>query len=103
MGELDKTGKALSLRWNDLQAQEYEVQFSRDANFESTKTLLDTKKTVRPELSVLNLDSGKHYVRYRAIESDGFVGNWSSTMEAEIPSRWPPSMWMILGWALIGL
>ncbi len=101
-GELDKDGRALNLRWNDLQAKEYELQFSRDPDFESGKSKIETKKATRPELAILNLEAGKHYIRYRAIESDGFVGHWSSTMETEVPSSWAILI-KILGWAAIAL
>ncbi|MEY4294384.1 MAG: hypothetical protein RLY82_72 [Pseudomonadota bacterium] len=101
-GELDKDGRALNLRWKDMQAKEYELQFSREPDFESGKSKIEAKKATRPELAILNLEAGKHYIRYRAIEADGFVGNWSSTMEAEVPSSWEILI-KILGWAAIAL
>jgi hypothetical protein len=101
-GELGKDGRALNLRWKDMQAKEYELQFARDSDFDSGKSKIEIKKAIRPELAILNLEAGKHYIRYRAIETDGFVGHWSSTMETEVPSSWAILI-KILGWAAIAL
>lgn len=101
-GELDEGGRNLSLRWNDMQAKEYEVQISRESDFVAIKSPIVTKKTARPELSIASIDSGKHYIRYRAIEADGFVGDWSSTMETTVPKSWS-SVLIMLGWAVLAL
>lgn len=101
-GDLDKSGKNLSVRWSDLRAKEYEVQIAREPNFESPQLPLVIKRTTRPELSITNIESGTHFLRYRAIEADGFVGHWSSTMETTVPKSW--SSWLhMLGWTILAL
>lgn len=101
-GELDNSGRIMSLRWNDMQAKEYEVQIAREPDFEATKSAVVIKKTSRPELSITSIDSGKHFIRYRAIESNGLVGDWSSTMETTVPKSWS-SLLIMLGWAVLAL
>ncbi len=101
-GQLDKGGKILNLRWSDQGAKEYELQFAREPSFDATKSLLVLKTTTRPEVSIPDIASGRHFIRYRAIETDGFVSGWSSTMEVTVPTNWMP-LWIFLGWAATAL
>jgi hypothetical protein len=99
-GKLDENAKALGLRWEDQKAQEYEVQVAREPTFDPLKSPILTKKVVDPQSIVPNPETGKHFIRYRAIEDDGFVSSWSSTMEVEVPVDWRP-LWLFLGGVLL--
>ncbi len=101
-GTVGADDKALNLRWSDQQAKEYEVQLAGEPSFDPAKSSIVAKTTVRPEVSIPHIASGKYFIRYRAIESDGFVGGWSSTMEVTVPTNWMP-LWILLGWAAIAL
>jgi hypothetical protein len=101
-GGIDKEGKALNLRWDDQKAKEYEVQLANESSFDATKSQIVVKTTGRPDISIPDLKSGQYFVRYRAIEADGFVGGWSGTMEVTVPFNWMP-VWIFLGWAAIAL
>jgi hypothetical protein len=99
----EKDGDSMILRWRDTKAKEYELQFSRTSDFDASQSKIETKKTTLPELAINNFQMGKHFIRYRAIERDGFVGNWSNIMEIDVPNRWDVLIKILLGWAVLAL
>jgi hypothetical protein len=101
-GKVGTGDKALNLRWSDQQAKEYEVQLAGEPSFDAAKSSIITKTTTRPEVSIPNIESGQYFIRYRATESDGFVGGWSSPMEVTVPTNWAP-LWILLSWIAIAL
>jgi hypothetical protein len=100
-GKIDKNDRTLHLRWADQKVKEYEVQVSRTDGFDSvTKESVVTTYTVKkPELDIPDAAAGKHFIRYRAIEENGFISGWSGTMEADVPKDWR-SLWLFF-WAAI--
>ena len=96
VAKLDEDAKALNLRWEDQKVKEYEVQVSRNASFNNLKSPVTTQKTVKPELAIKNPEPGQYFMRYRAVEADGFVSGWSATMSVDIPNNWTP-IWLFLG------
>jgi FecR protein len=101
-GKVGTGDKALNLRWSDQQAKEYEVQLAGEPSFDAAKSSIVAKTTTRPEVSIPNIESGQYFIRYRATESDGFVGGWSSPMEVTVPTNWAP-LWILLSWIAIAL
>ncbi len=100
-GEIDKNDRTLHLRWTDQRVREYEVQMSRTDGFDgATKEGVVVTHTVKkPELDIPDAAAGKHFIRYRAIEENGFISGWSGTMEVDVPKDWR-SLWLFF-WAAI--
>ena len=82
--QVNPEDKTLALRWADQKAAKYQVQVARDEAFKSPMLV----ETQRAELMLVNPQSGYHYIRYRAVEQDGFVGGWSESMRVDVPVDW---------------
>lgn len=99
-GKIDQNDRTLHLRWADQGAKGYEVQISRTGFDSSVKeTDLITRTVIKPELDIPDATAGKHFIRYRSVEENGFVSGWSGTMEIEVPKDWR-SFWFFF-WAAI--
>jgi hypothetical protein len=95
-GAFDPGAKALSVRWADQAAASYEVQHTTALSFDDARTQPTLIKTDKNEVTIANPQSGPHLLRYRAIEKDGFVGDWSPAMGLDIPApKWP--IWTTVG------
>jgi hypothetical protein len=99
--KLNDNFRTLHLSWADQRAKEYEVQISRTANFESNNTPSDLiiYTVKKPVLDIPDPTAGKHFVRYRALEENGVLSGWSSTMEVDVPKELR-SLWFFF-WAAI--
>ena len=100
-GKIDANDRTLHLRWADQNVKEYEVQVSRTDNFEGAakEGIVMTHIVKKPELDIPDAAAGKHFIRYRAIEENGFISGWSGTMEVDVPKDWR-SLWLFF-WTAI--
>jgi hypothetical protein len=85
---IDTQSKIMHLRWSDQKASSYDIERSRDKEDFGNATKSVLYKSLRNEIGLANLDSGVHFIRYRAIEPDGFIGTWSDAMKIDIPTDW---------------
>jgi hypothetical protein len=92
--------QTLVLRWPDQKAARYEVQLARANDFESGRTEVTTTVVTTPSITFKNLDAGLYFVRYRAIEQDGFVNGWSPASQLNVPLDWKKIL-MFLGGVLM--
>lgn len=82
-GGLSEDGQRLQLGWTARQQDRQQVQLARDPQF---STLLAQDELTEARWSVARPEQpGEVYFRYRAVEPDGFVTPWSSTLKIEIP------------------
>jgi hypothetical protein len=92
--------QAIVLRWPDQKAARYDIQLSRTERFEGERSEVVTYISDKPSMTLQNLAYGEHFLRYRAIEQDGFVGGWSGTSRIDVPLDWKKIL-MFLGGVLI--
>ena len=100
-GKLNEYDRTLHLRWADQSVKEYEVQVSRVANFDSNMKEGDfvTHTVKKPELDIPDPAAGKHFIRYRFVEENGFVSGWSGITEMDVPKDLR-SLWLLI-WTAI--
>ncbi len=79
--------QALTVRWPDQKAARYDVQIASHKDFSDSQVLL-TQSFDKPLAVLRQLQPGEYFLRYRAIEADGFVGGWSSASKVEVPIDW---------------
>lgn len=84
-------GNRVGFSWGAEPQQTFDFQLASDAEF---KTLVQELKLTQPEVVIDKpSQSGVYYMRFRAIDADGFVGPYSSAQTIEVkPSRW----WLLL-------
>ncbi len=77
-------GKKVKVSWKgDGNAIRYEVQIASDKKF--TKTLVVTKaKKGTDNISIKYKKTGNAYVRVRAVDKYGYVGEWSSIKQVKV-------------------
>ncbi len=84
-------GGRVKFSWGAEPGQKFEFQLARDAQFAQRVSEL---KLDQPEVTIDKPgESGVYYMRYRAIDADGFVGPYSSAQTIEVkPNYW----WLLL-------
>jgi hypothetical protein len=84
-------GGRVGFSWSGEPGQTFDFQLASDAGF---KNLVLEKKVSQPEIAIEKpSDAGIYYMRYRAIDPDGFVGPYSSAQTIEVKAnRW----WLLL-------
>jgi hypothetical protein len=76
--------KTMHFSWTGEDGQRFEFQIARDPAFVH---LLRTLPTAQAQVDVDKpLSGGRLYVRYRAIDADGFVGPYTSPQIIELPA-----------------
>ena len=90
------TAETMTFRWSaGLPGQQYEFQLARDSNFEA---MVISTQVAEPQLTIPHPESGFHYLRMRAIDTDGYVGPYGPVQRIDIPpaSYWPYGAVIIL-------
>ncbi len=84
-------GNRVGFSWGAEPQQTFDFQLARDVEF---KTLVQEMKLNKPEVVIDKpSESGIYYMRFRAIDPDGFVGPYSSAQTIEVKmSPW----WLLL-------
>lgn len=92
-GGLDKDGKGIVVRWGGRPQDRQRVQFARDIDFTQ---LVAEEELSQPEWSFARpAEHGAYFFRYRTVEPDGFVSDWSSPLTIEIPRDWNPLLLLV--------
>ncbi len=84
-------GGRVKFSWGAEPGQKFEFQLARDAQF--TQRVME-KKLDAPEVTIDKPgESGIYYMRYRAIDPDGFIGPFSSAQTIEVKANY---WWLLL-------
>ena len=84
-------GGRVKFSWGAEPGQKFEFQLARDAQF--AQRVME-KKLDAPEVTIDKPgESGIYYMRYRAIDPDGFVGPFSSAQTIEVKANY---WWLLL-------
>ena len=75
--------RSIRFFWQGVPGQRFELQVARDADFQTrvAEPLLDGNTFELPLPG-----PGRHFVRLRARDADGFVGPWSATQFFDVPN-----------------
>ncbi|MFZ4527842.1 MAG: FecR domain-containing protein [Undibacterium curvum] len=84
----DSEGKDITLSWPAEPGQTFLVQLAADKEF--TRLLL-SKELTQAELKLPRPAPGDYFIRVKATDPDGFVGNFSGTQKINISARWTTS------------
>lgn len=85
---LDDAG--LNFAWPGEPGQRFAFELAEDAGF---TRVLERREVAEPKLNLPSPGGGTYYVRVRATDADGFVGEWSSTQQFDVPYNWK---WLLL-------
>lgn len=85
---INPTGETLAFRWHGEPGQSFVIEIAHDAAFTS---LFLTQNTIVPEITVANPPDGVYFVRVRAIDSDGYIGQFSEVQKIAIGGSWKTS------------
>lgn len=77
---MDATG--IQFRWSGEPGQTFEFEVANEAKF--VKPII-TQKVTTPELTLPLPNHGTYYMRFRAIDADGFVGPYTSAQRFVVP------------------
>lgn len=80
----------ISFTWPGEAGQSYEIALARDLVFSQ---IVSEHKTQEPHLRLPKPEAGEYFMRVRATDPDGFVGQWSSPQRFVIEPRQP---WWLL-------
>lgn len=80
----------LNFAWPGEPGQRFVFELAEDVDF---TRVLERRETTEPKLHLPSPGGGTYYVRVRATDPDGFVGDWSSTQQFDIPYNWK---WLLL-------
>ena len=67
--------------WAGEPGQKFEFQLARDNGFTDVVT---SRTLTEPELALPKPAPGTYYLRYRAIDADGYVGPFTSPQQIEL-------------------
>ncbi|CAN5908820.1 hypothetical protein BH11PSE8_BH11PSE8_00120 [soil metagenome] len=92
-GGLAADGNGIVVHWSGRPQDRQRVQFARDIGFTQ---LVAEEEIAQPEWSFARpAEHGSYFFRYRTVEPDGFVSDWSSPLTIEIPRDWNPLMLLV--------
>lgn len=92
-GGLAADGKGIVVHWSGRPQDRQRVQFARDIGFTQ---LVAEDEIAQPEWSFTRpAEHGAYFFRYRTVEPDGFVSDWSAPLTIEIPRDWNPLMLLV--------
>ena len=84
-------GGRVGFSWGGEAGQKFEFQLARDAGF---KEIVSEQKLDKPEIAIDKpAASGTYFMRFRAIDPDGFVAPYSSPQSYEVKGNY---WWMLL-------
>lgn len=93
-------GDRLRLAWQPVEGvSTYQLQLATDADFQN---IVVDNKTSDPQVEISRPPSGYYYMRLRAIDSEGYVGAFSTPQRFEVePESYLPLILFVLGSALL--
>jgi len=84
----------LAFDWGGEPGQRYRFQLAADKAFADVR--LD-RALDEPRVAFEEPGAGEYFFRIRAVDADGFQGNWSAAQRIEVePSRWWPLLLLLL-------
>ena len=91
-------GETLHFQWNGRAQDRYRLQLARDPGFKDVlrEEDVDSPQWVQP----VPENGGSYYFRYRTIEPNGFISNYSRTVTFDVPGDWR-LFWKLLPFLLI--
>jgi hypothetical protein len=85
-------GNRVTFTWGGEEGQTFDFQLARDATFTN---IVSQSKLTKPEIVVEKpRESGTYFMRYRAIDPDGFVGPYSGSQKIDVKADKP--WWLLL-------
>ena len=76
-------GRSLIFRWSGREGDRQRVELARDPEFTD---IIATDELPSPEWQVATPTfGGRHYFRYRSVESDGYISPYSETLMIDVP------------------
>lgn len=81
----EESATQLSFRWPSEPSQTFVAQIATEATF---KQPLLERPLNEPTLTIPRPAAGTYYIRYRAIDADGFVGPFSAAQRFTVQLRW---------------
>jgi hypothetical protein len=85
-------GNRVTFTWGGEEGQTFDFQLARDATFNN---IVSQSKLTKPEIVVEKpRESGTYFMRYRAIDPDGFVGPYSGSQKIDVKADKP--WWLLL-------
>lgn len=85
-GSLSEDGRLMQFAWSGEPSDRHQAELARDAGFAEVVARADLTE---PRWSLPTpTQPGTYYIRYRAIEADGFITDWSSPQQLEVPRNW---------------
>ena len=76
--------------WGGEPEQRFEYQLADDARFDS---VIASGQVDEAEMTLPKPGAGAYYLRVRAIDPDGFVGNYSAPQQVVVPAQLPKWFW----------
>ncbi|MGZ9711746.1 FecR domain-containing protein [Glaciimonas sp. GNP009] len=86
--KIEPAGSTLAFRWHGESGQTFVIEIARDAAFTA---LFLTQESTAPEISIANPPNGIYFVRVKAIDSDGYTGEFSEAQKIVIGGLWRTS------------
>ena len=82
-----EAGGRVTFSWGGEAGQQFDFLLARDAKFTA---LVSEKRLDNPEITIDKpSEASIYFMRFRAIDPDGFVGPYSSTQTIEVkPTKW---------------
>ena len=78
-------GKTLSLEWRAEAGQIFELQIATDPEF---KQLMLERTLSQTRFQFPRPAPGNYYARYRAIDTDGYIGPYTTPQKIRVDMRW---------------
>lgn len=78
-------GGQVSFAWPGEPGQHFEFEMASDPEF---RNVVERRKVDVPRLQLPQPGVGVWHIRVRATDSDGYIGDWSSTQQFEVPRDW---------------
>ncbi|CAN5258115.1 hypothetical protein BH11PSE9_BH11PSE9_08920 [soil metagenome] len=86
-------GNGIVVHWSGRPQDRQRVPFARDIGFTQ---LVAEDEIAQPEWSIARpAEHGSYFFRYRTVEPDGFVSDWSAPLSIEIPCDWSPLLLLV--------
>ena len=88
----------MTFTWGGEAGHQFDFQLARDAKFIN---LVSEKRLDKPEITIDKpTEAGVFYMRFRAIDPDGFVGPYGSTQTIEVKSTKRHALFLLLPFLL---
>lgn len=91
-GGVSGDGTSLEFHWSARPGDRQQLELARDADFTD---IVARAEVATGDWVLPSPGPGTVYFRYRAVEPDGYVSPWSSTLKVDVPRDWR-YIWLLL-------